>query len=238
MLIQNNINLWHFSRWINVLLASPQCCRHQVMDRGLRANIKIKICHLNHSMNVSYLNFWHLIYSNSEPMLVAVFVGDWYAGEDMAMNYSIIWFLKPRLRSLCGRTIELRITTSEGMLTLQPGGTKKKNKAVFGRWCVEHFNYFNLPVPSLTLHESIHSHQNKQKWMSGQLPLTEDGDWGCEFSIDEEGLAVDLCVRVVGVWVTWGSLDSRPLSDGAVPSHNAVQNTGMILEKHWQIKMQ
>lgn len=126
MLIQNNINLWHFSRWVNALLASPQCCRHQVMDRDLRANIKIKICHLNHSMNVPYLNFWHLIYSNSEPMLVAVFVGDWYAGENVAMNYSIIWFLKPRLRSLCGRTIELRITTSDGMLTLQPGGTKKK----------------------------------------------------------------------------------------------------------------
>lgn len=237
MLIQNNINLWHFSRWVNALLASPQCCRHQVMDRDLRANIKIKICHLNHSMNVPYLNFWHLIYSNSEPMLVAVFVGDWYAGENVAMNYSIIWFLKPRLRSLCGRTIELRITTSDGMLTLQPGGTKKKTRMCLGG-DVLNISITLISVPSLTLHESIHSHQNKQKWMSGQLPLTEDGDWGCEFSIYEESLAVDLCVRVIGVRVTRGSLDSRPLSDGAVPSHDAVQNTGMILEKHWQIKRQ
>lgn len=34
---------------------------------GLRANIKIKIRQLNHFMNVPYLHFWHLLYSNSEP---------------------------------------------------------------------------------------------------------------------------------------------------------------------------
>lgn len=61
--------------------------------------------------------------------------------------------------------------------------------------------------------------------------LTEDGDRGGELSVPEERLAVDLCIRVVGVRVARGSLHSRPLSDGAVPSHNAVQNTGMILEK-------
>lgn len=70
--------------------------------------------------------------------------------------------------------------------------------------------------------------------MSGWLSYTEDGDRGCEFSVSEEGLAVDFCVRVVGVRVTRGSLHSGPLSDGAVPTHDAVQNTGMILEKHWQ----
>lgn len=61
--------------------------------------------------------------------------------------------------------------------------------------------------------------------------LTQDGDGGGELSVPEERLAVDLCVRVVGVGVARGSLHSRPLSDGAVPSHDAVQNTGMILGK-------
>lgn len=64
--------------------------------------------------------------------------------------------------------------------------------------------------------------------------LTEDGDGGGELSVPEERLAVDLCVRVVGVRVARGSLHSRPLSDGAVPSHNAVQNTGVILGKKKQ----
>lgn len=63
------------------------------MDRGLRANIKIKISHLNHSMNVPYLHFWHLKYGNSEPVLVALFVwrlvrGRWRSGE---LEYNLVF---------------------------------------------------------------------------------------------------------------------------------------------------
>lgn len=52
--------------------------------------------------------------------------------------------------------------------------------------------------------------------------LTEDGNGGRKFSISEEGLAVDLCVRVIWVRVTRGSLHPSPLADGAVPANDAV----------------
>lgn len=47
------------------VISFPRCCRQTVMHGGSRASIKIQICHLNHSMNVPYLHFRHLIYSNS-----------------------------------------------------------------------------------------------------------------------------------------------------------------------------
>lgn len=123
----------------------------------------------------------------------------------------MIWFLKPRLRSLCGRTIELRITTSDGMLTLQPGGEKHKQKR--GREGKKGGVWEALPFPS-------------EHTLS-----TQDGDRGREFSVPEEGLAVHLSVGVVGVRVARGSLHSGPLSDGAVPPHNAVQDAGVVLQK-------
>lgn len=46
-------------------------------------------------------------------------------------NYSMIWFLKLLLRSLCGRTMELSMMTSDGIFTLQPDETE--GEAVF-RW--------------------------------------------------------------------------------------------------------
>lgn len=61
--------------------------------------------------------------------------------------------------------------------------------------------------------------------------LTENGNGGSEFSISEEGLAVNLCIWVIGVWVTRGSFHPRPLSNGAVPSHNAVQNAAVVLQE-------
>lgn len=48
------------------------------------------------------------------------------------VNYRIIWFLKLRLRSLCGSTIEFSIITSEGMVTLQPEKTKKSSIRILG----------------------------------------------------------------------------------------------------------
>lgn len=61
--------------------------------------------------------------------------------------------------------------------------------------------------------------------------LTQNGNGGGEFSLSEEGLAVDLCVRVIWVWVTRGSFHPRPLANGAVPSYDAVQNTAVVLQK-------
>lgn len=43
----------------------------------------------------------------------------------------MIWFLKLLLRSLCGRTMELSMMTSDGIFTLQPDETE--GEAVF-RW--------------------------------------------------------------------------------------------------------
>lgn len=68
---------------------------------------------------------------------------------------------------------------------------------------------------------------------SGQHVLTENGNWGREFSISEEGLAVNLRIWVIGVWVTRGALHSRPLSNGTVPSHDTVQNTAVVLQEQW-----
>lgn len=48
---------------------------------GLRANIKIKIRQLNHFMNVPYLHFWHLLYSNSEPA-----GGGWLGGRQRGVE--------------------------------------------------------------------------------------------------------------------------------------------------------
>lgn len=59
--------------------------------------------------------------------------------------------------------------------------------------------------------------------------LTQNGDGRCELSVPEERLAVHFCKRVVWVGVTWRPLDPRPLANGAVPSHNAVQNATVIL---------
>lgn len=73
----------------------------------------------------------------------------------------------------------------------------------------------------------------KARFTQGQGGFTENGNWRCEFSISEEGLAVNLCIWVIGVGVTRGSFYSRPLSDGAVPSHNAVQNTAVVLQEQW-----
>lgn len=61
--------------------------------------------------------------------------------------------------------------------------------------------------------------------------LTENGNGGGELSVSEQGLAVDLCVRVVRVGVTRGSFHPRPLANGAVPSYDAVQNTAVVLQE-------
>lgn len=61
--------------------------------------------------------------------------------------------------------------------------------------------------------------------------LTKYGNGGSEFSISEEGLTVDLCIRIIWVRVAWGSFHPGPLANGAVPSNNAVQNTAVVLEE-------
>lgn len=61
--------------------------------------------------------------------------------------------------------------------------------------------------------------------------LTENGNGRGEFSISEEGLTVDLCVRIIWVRVTRGSFHSGPLADGAVPANDAVQNTAVVLQE-------
>lgn len=63
------------------------------------------------------------------------------------------------------------------------------------------------------------------------LILTKDGNGGGEFSIPEEGLAVDLRIWVIWVRVTRGSFHPGPLADGAVPSNDAVQNTAVVLQE-------
>ena len=68
---------------------------------------------------------------------------------------------------------------------------------------------------------------------SGQHELTENCNWGREFSISEEGLAVNLRKWVIGVRVTRGALHSRPFSNGAVPSHDTVQNAAVVLREQW-----
>lgn len=46
----------------------------------------------------------------------------------------MIWFLKLLLRSLCGRTIELSMMTSDGIFTLQP---EEKVTITFEKMCTE-----------------------------------------------------------------------------------------------------
>lgn len=74
-------------------------------------------------------------------------------------------------------------------------------------------------------------HLRKASFTSGRSTLTKNSNGGCEFSVSEEGLAVNLCKRIIGVWVTRRSFYSCPLANGAVPSHNAVQNTAVILQE-------
>lgn len=79
--------------------------------------------------------------------------------------------------------------------------------------------------------EYLTIHLRNASFTQGLRTLAENGNGGCEFALSEEGLAVNLGVGIVGVWVTRGAFYSCPLADGAVPSHYAVQNTAVVLEE-------
>lgn len=54
--------------------------------------------------------------------------------NDWDWNYSMIWFLKLLLRSLCGRTMELSMITSDGIFTLQPDEMEREALRSHIRW--------------------------------------------------------------------------------------------------------
>lgn len=114
---------------------------------GLRANIKTKICHLNHSMNVPYLHFWHLIYSNSEPAVVALLVRRWLCEQQrgVELEYDLVFEASVEVFMWEDDWVENYHLGRDVDVTTW--GEKKKTKAVFGRRCVLYFNYFNLPLP-------------------------------------------------------------------------------------------
>lgn len=102
--------------------------------------------------------------------------------------------------------MELRITTSAGMVTLQPVG-RTQRVYVEGRSC---------------LAEQGQGHSMQQRH-------TQDCDGWCEAPIPEKGLTVDLGIGIVRVGVTRRSFDPGPAPNCAVPAHNGIEDTGVIL---------
>lgn len=62
-----------------------------------------------------------------------------------------------------------------------------------------------------------------------QVGPTQDCDGGCEAPVPEKGLTVNLGIRIVGVRVTGRSFNPGPAPDGAVPAHDGVEDTGVVL---------
>lgn len=120
----------------------------------------------------------------------------------------MIWFLKLLLRSLCGRTIELSMMTSDGIFTLQPDERERKAEMS---------------------HQMNHS-QIRNIFMIMSYKITQNCNRGCQFSISEERLAVNFGIWVIRIRVTGGPFHSGPFADGAVPAHNTVQHTAVILQ--------
>ena len=58
---------------------------------------------------------------------------------------------------------------------------------------------------------------------------TEDCDGWREAPIPKEGLAVDLGIGIVGVGVTGRSFNPGPAANGAVPAHDGIEDTGVVL---------
>lgn len=102
--------------------------------------------------------------------------------------------------------MELRITTSAGMVTLQPGGR------------TERFSWRG----GSCLGEQGQGDPTQQR-------RTQDCDGGSEAPVPEQGLAVDLGIGIVGVGVAGRSLNPRPAPDRAVPAHNGIEDTGVVL---------
>lgn len=58
---------------------------------------------------------------------------------------------------------------------------------------------------------------------------TQDCDGWREAPVPEEGLAVDLGIGIVGVGVTGRSFNSGPAPNGAIPAHDGIEDTGVVL---------
>lgn len=67
-------------------------------------------------------------------------------------------------------------------------------------------------------------------WGWVQVGHTQDGDGWCEAPIPEKGLTVDLGIGIVGVGVTGRSFNPGPAPNGAVPAHNGIEDTGVVLQ--------
>lgn len=58
---------------------------------------------------------------------------------------------------------------------------------------------------------------------------TQDCDGWCEAPVPEKGLAVNLGIGIVGVGVTGCSFNPGPAPNGAVPAHDGIEDTGVVL---------
>lgn len=64
---------------------------------------------------------------------------------------------------------------------------------------------------------------------STQQRHTQDCDGWCEAPISEKGLTVDLGIGIVGVGVAGCSFNPGPAPNRAVPAHNGIEDTGVVL---------
>lgn len=62
-----------------------------------------------------------------------------------------------------------------------------------------------------------------------QVGHTQDCDGWREAPVPEEGLTVNLGIGIVGVGVTGCSFNPGPAPDGAVPAHDGIKDTGVVL---------
>lgn len=58
----------------------------------------------------------------------------------------------------------------------------------------------------------------------------QDCDGWCEAPIPEKGLTVDLGIGIIGVGVARRSFDPGPAPNCAVPAHNGIEDTGVVME--------
>lgn len=100
----------------------------------------------------------------------------------------------------------MSITTSAGMVTLQPAGESMSGLAGGGKY------------PTAL---------GRGSWV--RVGRTQDCDGGCEAPVPEEGLAVDLGIGIVGVGVTGRSFNACPAPNGAIPAHDGIEDTGVVL---------
>lgn len=62
-----------------------------------------------------------------------------------------------------------------------------------------------------------------------RVGCTQDCNGWCEAPVPEESLAVNLGIGIVGVGVTGCSFNPGPAPNGAVPAHDSIEDTGMVL---------